>query len=799
MRVGHTLAGLAMVLVGCGGPGTLPCGPNDVALALHLGARGSTADALRIRIDRAGGSQTTTHTWTPGRSDDTLTIALDSARAGDRLDLSIDALAAGVVVASGSTSSPPLDERCVTLGVAPVDVPGPQVAQVLEFDLPYTSIPLSTKPSLLPVDVDGDGDVDLITKVGFATGGDLSNDVEILRNEGGKLVPASLGLSTLPALRLEGLLEDLDGDGQTDAYRVDFAGQTLSVHKRIPGGFAAAATYALPAYPQRPALADVDGDGDLDFVIPASNPSGLLVMRNDGDGAFAAPEVYGAGAEPWCVAMLDLDGDGKLDAVVGNHPSDEALYTLRNHGDGTFEAAVRLPLTKGATQLFTTDLDGDGSGDLVIDRGGYGFATALNPHGGTLTPSQIVAWSQYHLVVGDVDSDGHPDLAVLAPSGLVLFGNDGAGVLSERSSWAGNAWGEVALADIDGDGHIELVTASNVEVSVLRDHGMGRYDSPRSLLSTGIAAAGGDLDGDGKLDLVLANDTVSVLRGLGDGTFAGGELVDTLAIPLAVVLLDVDGDGKLDLIVGGETNDVVPERARVAVALGRGDGTFAPSVVYPAGAGFLAMAAGDLDGDGRPEIVVSSGASLTLFHNDGADGFTTMRPQLVGDYFRYLGIGDVDADGASDVVGVSAVRVALIRNAGNGTLGSITTLAGDLDTLHPGLAVDDLDGDGYAEVAFLQRGPNANDLLVRDGRTGAINRHAVDPMFPVGSLAHGDLDGDGRADLIVDGRIIVRRSASGDPISLDLAHSWWSVVGDIDGDGRKDLVNATMVVMRRSL
>jgi hypothetical protein len=353
---------------------------------------------------------------------------------------------------------------------------------------------------------------------------------------------------------------DVDGDGKLDFVVNDLPSQfndSISVVRNL-GARAFAPEVTFPAHRteiQGLAVGDLDGDGRLDVAACEHLSSTVGVYLNVGGGtlgprvdtAAGGPADGGADAGPVHFASgllaTDLDGDHRPDLVVGEQDLREAsgggLGVLMNRGDGSLRPLVAYPNTviagqrggtyeRGPLALAAADLDGDGSNDVVMANTDAFVAVYLNHGDGTFAPEARTSigapgpnGTSTNVAVGDLDGDGHPDLAVLntfGPSVGVLL-NDGHGGFAAEQAVVPQvnlsySYLFVAIADIDGDGKNDIVTASTdgsgPQVNVFLNRGGAKFAAPVSFISdpedfvTGLAVA--DVDGDGRLDVVLVTD-----------------------------------------------------------------------------------------------------------------------------------------------------------------------------------------------------------------------------------------------------------------------------------------------------
>jgi uncharacterized protein (DUF2141 family) len=374
-------------------------------------------------------------------------------------------------------------------------------------------------------------------------------------------------------------------------------------------------------------------------------------------------------------------------------------------------------------------------------------------------PYTTSGYNPYSVAVADVNGDGKLDLIVANeeqnknnPEGSVsvLLGNgDGTFQAPVNYDSGGQSAFSVSLADVNGDGKLDLVVANGCDktncslggVGVLLGKGDGTFKPPVTYSSGvpsvyGSRVAVGDLNGDGKLDLAVATTgvgcgngcppgLVAVLLGRGNGTFKKAKTYPTGGFDAIgwVVIADLNGDKKPDLVVANYCANECkypPTAGSVSVLLGKGNGTFHPAKTYPSGgSGTASVAVADLNKDGKPDILVancgpfacgpgSPGGNVGVLLGKGNGTFKSAVNYPAANSPFDVVAADVNGDGKLDIVvsnwgtpnaAVNDGAVTVLQGKGNGTFRPAQTFpSGGAEA--PSVAVADVNHDGLLDIVL---------------------------------------------------------------------------------------------------
>ena len=705
-------------------------------------------------------------------------------------------------------------------------------------------------------DFNADGKIDLaVSSYGAGPNGVVS--VMLGKGDGTFFPPVNYSSAVSPFSIVKA---DFNGDGKLDLATANIQVDNVSVLLgNGDGTFQAFVNYATPRlFPYELSVGDLNNDGKSDIVVVGGG-SGLSILKGKGDGTFQESVNFEAGAR--FVINLDLNGDSKLDLIAGwidsisvllNQTGPYTISGVTRDNNGAALSAVMVFLTGGATMVSVTDATGAYAfNDLTAGqtyteipvKTHYTFepdSRVFSNLSSNVTADFVGRLNTYSISgkVRDSFGNGMAGVAVTlsgatsqatttSGDGSYAFANLAAGqnytvtpsfakfqfippfatVINLSSSRVINFIGSVATYTISGG--VTNVDTGSSSVSNFTMVLSGTRTGTAVTDSFGYSFSGLPVDGNYTVTAYAAapnavftnfvllppsSRSFAALSSNMTGNFSAKRLgFSTGPDPLGIARGDLNGDGKQDVVVAATTG------TNINVLLGNGDGTFQPHVAYSAASNPINVAIADFNGDGKLDVVSTNffGSNVSVFIGNGDGTLQTRVDYPAGSQPNHLSVADFNSDGKLDLATLGSPNtLSILLGNGNGTFQAPSTSA--ISTAAFSILPADLNGDGKLDLVTLGF-PGSMLVLLGHGDGTFENPVTYAAANEVVKATFGDLNNDGKLDVAVAARLpnkLLVFFGRGDGTFQNAITTSFLlepadlIANDFDGDGKQDIAVA---------
>ena len=643
---------------------------------------------------------------------------------------------------------------------------------------------------------------------------------------------------------------DIDADGKPEILTANYSGNSCSVLRNASVGGIINTDSFVPRFdwntglaPQAIAAADINEDGMPEVLVAGSGSNFISIFSKISYIYFGTRTDLPTGNGPKSLALADIDGDGQPDIISVNAVANSISVFRNKMPIGStpmisFDLKTDFPTGKSPSALSIGDIDGDGKVDLIsANPGDHSFSILRNnptpetprvmppivnsvqPDKGTIGSATVIAGANFNTVPAD---------------NIVFFGATQAKVNTATATTlnvtvpAGASYQEVSVLNattkLTGYSNKPYTTTFTSKNAITTNDFGAKVDFVTG--SKPSAVATGDIDGDGKPDLVVVNsaaNTISIYRNMalsgsiGTNSFATKIDFNVGTGPQGIKIADLNGDGKLDIIVANYTGNSVSVLQNQAVSGSITSSSFAAKVDFVAANAPKTIVIGDVDGDGRPEIMAVGNTVAVLLNQVTAgvinSGAFAAKIDFLTNGVSSMVFSDMNNDGKPDFVinGNYSMQI-MVNNSKPGflSMGSAVRVNSELSASGIMFAVSDVDGDGKPDIVcasdkvYLLRNVMTNNVVSSSSFESKVAFAGSEPAGVLGYLLGiADIDGDGKPDVVQAagglGEVTVLRNISTNTtptytffdrkitLTANVGVSGLAIA-DIDGDGKADIV-----------
>lgn len=605
-------------------------------------------------------------------------------------------------------------------------------------------------------DLDNDGDMDVIAC------SNSTHHIFCYENLGNKefgprhIIDDNLLATTVLAVG------DFDGDGFIDIASIDAEENILVWYKNMGNQtFSDPILIANEVDKSKKIIAsDIDNDGKMDLVLSVDN--NLLFFKGEGNGTWLPPKTIIPNVPFDKFIISDLNGDNLKDIVFFRGSCAHLIYSTQSAGVN-FVTEVIVDDKSCFFDLVSTDLDGDGDQDLIASRFNVNSDIELlcfkNENSNFSKTPVIISTADYRtneLIANDVDDDGDIDLVGATNSKIILYRNEGVNnfeleIITDKTDLATG----VFFADLDNDDDMDLLSCSafDSKVSWYENFETNNFSEQRNITYNVDRVSDlhyGDLNNDGLIDVISVNGISNVVgwyKNLGENKFSHLKTIlqDYDGAKIAEIV-DVNNDGFADIISGGSPD--------VLLFKNNGNETFTEmgSIYQPTVQGPNNIVSEDIDDDGDLDILLtySLDCRIQMLSNDGDGAFNLVKTiEVCPNNILDLKFADADSDGLKDIfyLTVGNQSVGYYKNEGNFNFSTPNGISGSPYGFG-NIDVADMNNDGLVDLISYTHIYNEFALYQNLGNGNFGPQVILPTNSRIQNFALGDIDQDGWQDIV---------------------------------------------------